>query len=167
MGGAYADIIDQHRPVHDGDTFSRVHPRMSLLNRAKIFTPFAALRGYDEAVAAKEIQYVPKLILDSDDNYEINRRLNIIYEKCWCERLAKENAVTVSVGYYVPCTDKNSDAYDRAGLYKVATGIVHRIDVPEQYIIVGDEEIRFEDIAEINDPKGELFEWPEEQDDVH
>ena len=60
MEFAYSDIIGLRRPVHDGDVFSRRHPKMTQLNRAKIFAPFAPLTGFDSAVRAKEIQYVPR-----------------------------------------------------------------------------------------------------------
>ncbi len=46
----YKDIIDKQRPVHDGDEFEARHPKMSIENRAKIFAPFAALKGYEEAI---------------------------------------------------------------------------------------------------------------------
>ena len=46
----YKDIIDKNRPVHDGDDFEARHPKMSRENRAKIFAPFAALKGYEEAI---------------------------------------------------------------------------------------------------------------------
>ena len=42
----YADILDKQRPCSEESL--RKHPRMSLQNRAKIFSPFAALRGYDD-----------------------------------------------------------------------------------------------------------------------
>jgi len=45
----YADILNESRP--DSEESRRRHPRMSLQNRAKIFSPFAALRGYDEQLA--------------------------------------------------------------------------------------------------------------------
>ncbi len=60
MEFAYNDIIGLHRPAHDGDAFSRRHPKMAQLNRAKIFAPFAALSGYDEAVRSKQVPYVPR-----------------------------------------------------------------------------------------------------------
>lgn len=51
----YADILDKQRPQSEQSL--RKHPRMPLQNRAKIFAPFAALRGYedklDEALQAK------------------------------------------------------------------------------------------------------------------
>jgi hypothetical protein len=67
----YGNIIFQDRPVHDGDVFSRKHPKMSQLNRAKIFAPFAALVGFDERVRRKEITYVSKHELDADEEWEI------------------------------------------------------------------------------------------------
>jgi hypothetical protein len=48
VASKYSDIIDLSRPeLH--------HQRMDILNRAKIFAPFDALRGFDE-----EIQEVDK-----------------------------------------------------------------------------------------------------------
>ncbi len=45
----YADLLDQQRPQSAQSL--RKHPRMPLENRAKIFSPFAALRGYDDQLA--------------------------------------------------------------------------------------------------------------------
>ncbi len=42
----YADILEKSRPQSAESL--RKHPRMPLQNRAKIFSPFAALRGYEE-----------------------------------------------------------------------------------------------------------------------
>ena len=39
----YGDIIEMERPQTEESL--RKHPRMTLQNRAKIFSPFAALRG--------------------------------------------------------------------------------------------------------------------------
>ena len=46
----YKDIINKSRPVHDGDEFEAKHPKMPREARAKIFAPFAALKGYEEAI---------------------------------------------------------------------------------------------------------------------
>ncbi len=48
----YRDIIDLPRP-EDEDIFTR-YPRMPLSERAKIFRPFAALKGYEERIAEEE-----------------------------------------------------------------------------------------------------------------
>lgn len=42
----YGDILPLARPEP-----SPKHPRMALGNRAKIFSPFAALRGFDEELS--------------------------------------------------------------------------------------------------------------------
>ena len=58
----YGDIIEMERPQTEESL--RKHPRMTLQNRAKIFSPFAALRGYDEQLAAEKqrTERVPKRI---------------------------------------------------------------------------------------------------------
>lgn len=49
---AYEDIINMEYPWKGKDTVR--HPPMSRADRAKIFAPFAALRGYEDAIAEKE-----------------------------------------------------------------------------------------------------------------
>ncbi len=44
----YKDIIDKERPK--SPEILQKHPRMRLEDRAKIFAPFSALRGLDEAL---------------------------------------------------------------------------------------------------------------------
>ena len=41
-----------------GDDFYIKHPPMDLSRRAKIFSPFDALKGYDEAIAAKVAEHI-------------------------------------------------------------------------------------------------------------
>lgn len=48
----YADILDKQRPQTEQSL--RKHPRMLLQNRAKIFAPFAALRGYEDGLDAAQ-----------------------------------------------------------------------------------------------------------------
>ena len=63
----YGDIIEMERPQTE-ESF-RKHPRMTLQNRAKIFSPFAALRGYDEQLAAEKqrTERVTKRILTKEE----------------------------------------------------------------------------------------------------
>ena len=93
----YGDIIFQDRPGHNGDLFSRRHPRMIQLNRAKIFAPFAALVGFDERVHRKEIAYVPRHLLDADEEWELNQMLYKIHCLTANSRLARINKASVSV----------------------------------------------------------------------
>lgn len=51
MRDNYSDIIDLPYPRDDWN-FLMKHPRMSMEARAKIFHPFAALRGHAEALDA-------------------------------------------------------------------------------------------------------------------
>ena len=48
----YRDILEMERPQTEESL--RKHPRMTLQNRAKIFSPFSPLRGYDEQLAAEK-----------------------------------------------------------------------------------------------------------------
>ena len=51
----YKDIYEAGRPKHEKyDSFSLKHPSMELGKRAKIFSPFDALKGLKEALDEKE-----------------------------------------------------------------------------------------------------------------
>ena len=71
----YGDIIEMERPQTEESL--RKHPRMTLQNRAKIFSPFAALRGYDEQLAAEKqrTERVPKRILTEEEMSALSDRL--------------------------------------------------------------------------------------------
>ena len=47
----YRHVLEKGKPVHKDDLLSIRHPAMPLSQRAKIFSPFAALKGYDEEIA--------------------------------------------------------------------------------------------------------------------
>ena len=132
----YGNIIFRDGPVHDGDVFSRKHPRMSQQNRAKLFAPFAALVGFDERVHKKEIVYVSKHELDADEEWELNHRLYKLHCLTANSRLARANMVSVSIEYFAVCTDEENDAYLVKGQYKTVTGVVLKVDPHEQHISI-------------------------------
>lgn len=70
MKDDYKDIIDLPYPRDDWN-FLMKHPRMSVADRAKIFHPFAALRGHAEALDAtaerKQNAVANELTLDDGD----------------------------------------------------------------------------------------------------
>lgn len=154
----YGNIIFQDRPVHDGDVFSRKHPKMSQLNRAKIFAPFAALVGFDERVRRKEINYVAKHELDADEEWELNHKLFRLYCLTANSKLARANMIRVPIVYFVVCADEENDAYQVKGQYKTITGIVLKVDQTEQHITIRSgadtEVIPFSDIYRIFKPTG-------------
>ena len=138
MEFAYNDLLRLHRPVHDGDVFSRRHPKMARLNRAKLFAPFAALTGFEEAVRAKEVPYVPKRVLAPEAAAVLNGTLN---------RLSRSGPMRVKVEYFEVCTDKNHDACGRMGLYHTLTGVVRKVDPTGRFIMIGDRQIPFDAIG--------------------
>ena len=55
----YTEVVRKGKPQHEKyDSFYLKHPPMELSKRAKIFSPFDALKGFREAVNSKEIIYV-------------------------------------------------------------------------------------------------------------
>ena len=57
----YRSVFLKGRPRHgEWDAFSLRHPAMDRGRRAKIFSPFDALKGFSEAVAAKDEIYVSR-----------------------------------------------------------------------------------------------------------
>lgn len=157
MDFAYQDIIGLQRPDHANDAFGRAHPRMTRLNRAKLFAPYAALRGFEACVEAKRVRYEPRHIPDADEEYELNRRIGILYGLCRNGRMARANRVTVRVEYFVPCADVNHAAFGRQGQYRTVDGVVTRVDIPGQRLTVGGLDIAFSDIYSIDDPAGQRF----------
>lgn len=157
----YGTLLFMERPVHDGDYFSRKHPKMTLLNRAKIFAPFAALVGFDEHIRSKDVLYIWKRHLDTDEEWELNRRLNILHNLAYNSKIARANQIMVSIEYYIPCADRNNDAYGRMGLYKKADGVVMKVDQVRQEIVIEDDSsstsISFADIYRITSAKPDLF----------
>ena len=65
--GKYDDILLLSPPVNPR------HPPMPRPDRAKQFMPFAALRGYDEAIAEKEIIFEPRAELSDEQRDRLDR----------------------------------------------------------------------------------------------
>jgi hypothetical protein len=54
----YDDIIHMEYPLPGKDKAK--HPPMAISDRAKIFAPFAALKGFDESIEQKQRQAMKK-----------------------------------------------------------------------------------------------------------
>ena len=154
----YREVFLHGRPRHDqDDRFSIKHPNMPPAHRAKIFAPFAALRGFSEAVLAKETGYVKRRELGGDELRELNRQLEILHNLTYTGRMARENRVIVTVTYFVPCQDVNHDAFGVGGQYETLTGVCWNVDPDiSQTIRVGDSVIAFENISKI-ESEGDYF----------
>lgn len=106
---AYRDMIHLSRPI------SR-HPKMSVENRAKLFTPFSALRGFDIEILTKEQDrlLVSQVTLDADQQELIRHRLNALRSGQW-----------VTVTYFR--SEKELEGI-LLGEYVIQTGKVRRVD---------------------------------------
>ena len=149
MEFTYTDIINLHRPAHDGDVFERRHPKMARLNRAKIFAPFAALSGFDDAVKSKQVPYVPRRIKDAEETRALNRALEALYCATRTGALARQNRVRARVEHFEVCADPNHEAFGRDGLYHTITGVVWQVDPVNRTLTVRDRTIPFGDIERV------------------
>ena len=137
MNAAYRDMIHLSRPI------SR-HPKMSVENRAKLFTPFSALRGFDIEILTKERGrlLVSRVMLGPDQQELIRHRLTDL-----------RSGQRVTVTYFRLVKELEGISL---GEYVTQTGKVRRVDVFYQVLVVDSGVVAFEDIREleINDEKG-------------
>jgi len=133
----YGDIIEMERPQTEESL--RKHPRMTLQNRAKIFSPFAALRGYDEQLAAEKqrTERVPKRILTEEEMSALSDRL-----------MQVTKGMTITVRYFKE--DTAHPEVPAVGNYITLTGKADRIDPVFRTLQVGDTVVPFEDLVEIS-----------------
>ena len=139
------------RPKHSRcDEFSLKHPPMQLSQRAKIFSPFAALKGFEESIDEKRRLYVEKRELNEEEQAALDAVLRYLHERTENMRMARESQLRARVTYYVPCMDENHEAYGRRGSYRTVSGTVWRVDpVLHKTLAIGDKEIEIADIAAI------------------
>ena len=118
--------------------------------RAKIFSPFAALKGFEEAIDEKVQRYVEKRELNDEEQEALEAALARLHDLTKNLRAAKENQVTATVTWFVPCADENHEAYGRGGSYERCTGTVWKVDpILTKSLLVGDRTIEFSELAEI------------------
>ena len=121
----YGDILEMERPQTEESL--RKHPRMTLQNRAKIFSPFSPLRGYDEQLAAEKqrTERVPKRILTEEEMSALSDRL-----------MQVTKGMTVTVRYFKE--DTAHPEVPAVGNYITLTGKADRIDPVFRTLQVGD-----------------------------
>ena len=158
----YREVFLKGKPRHDQyDPFRAKHPRMNRAHRVKIFAPFDALKGFNEAVSAKDVLYEDRIELNPEDSEELDRRLSILHNLTYNSRMARANRVQVSVTYYQPCQDKEHDAYGLRGQYQTIPGIGWNVDADvERTITIDRIKLSLDDVIRIEAP-GEIFkiEW--------
>ncbi len=158
----YLNALLQGRPRHVMDEFAFRHPPMERGKRAKIFSAFDALDGYGENIEGKNTVYTDKITLDESEQEELNRRLSVLHHLTYNSRTAKINRVTVTVRYYVPCTDEFSFSRGIRGQYEDATGVVRKVDMENQKIMINRAAISFDDILSIAAKDERVFQFQRE-----
>lgn len=102
--------------------------KMKKSDRAKIFMPFDALKGFREALLEKERIRADKKILSESQKEELNRKV-----------LQIENQMMIKVIYFDRKTEE----------YIALQGVVTKIDNTYKTIKIVKKEISMEDILEI------------------
>ncbi len=132
----YNDIIDL--PHHE----SKKHPRMSRMNRAAQFAPFAALTGYDAAVNEEARLTGVKVELTEEQIANLNSKLSFI-------KANLDSEAEIEITYFKP------DAKKSGGEYVTVRGIVHDIDDVECVItLTNKKKIPMSDVLYIS---GDIF----------
>lgn len=147
----YLDVYRQGRPRHGPyDEFALRHPQMPLGQRAKIFSPFDALKGFSETIGEKLQLYVDKRELTEEEQAALDRTLARLAERTRSRRLVREEPVFAEAVYYVPCADENHEAYGLRGRYETARGTVWKVDELARTVQIGETVIDFADLAELH-----------------
>ncbi len=160
----YRAVFLAGRPRHQAfDSFDLKHPRMDLRRRAKIFSPFDALKGFSDAVAEKEILYTPRRLPDEEEAAELNRRLRILQELTRNGRAARAHHVRLTVTRFRPAPAEAGAA--GLGLYESVRGVCLR--VTPRALVLDTEVIPMEDLLSLEAEGGfpgpaEEDPWPEE-----
>lgn len=119
MSGPYDDMIDLPHPT------SKKHPRMSIRDRAAIFSPFAALSGHGAAIAETARLTDPRMELDEDTKAELDRRQAMLLEHI-------EEQPEVTVTWFQP------DERKEGGAYLTVTGRLKKLDKIRRVLVLTD-----------------------------
>ena len=135
----YEDIIRLPHPV------SAKHRQMPIADRAAQFMPFAALTGYEAALAETARLTSPRIEPDETQRELLDRQLSFL------QSLAAENAgnglcaaspasgserlaqLQITVTYFCP------DAKKEGGTYRTASGIFQKVDPYAQLLYLSPE----------------------------
>lgn len=146
----YSDIIGREW------TGSPNRPHMTMEERAKIFLPFAALKGHEEAIEAKKRITVKKIELSEDMKENLDRQFQkIMYLLENNEHpmvtmiyfVKEKNNVSSSVIPQTP--DVKMENSREEGEYLKITGMVGKLDINSGWIQVVNKKINFNDIRSL------------------
>lgn len=119
MTNEYDDIINLPHHV------SKVHPQMTMYQRAAQFAPFAALTGHDAAIRETARLTDSQIELGDENNEILNRKLAILRDHL-------KDTPDVTITFFRPDEKKSG------GSYETYTGNLRVIDDYEQNLIMSD-----------------------------
>lgn len=131
----YNDIIHMEYPLKSSDIIK--HPRMRVEDRAKIFAPFAALKGYEEAITAKQRIVVPRIELSE----EVKEYLDLLLGKIERLLLSGQHPI-ITVVYF----QKDKVENEEGGVYIRFTGMAAKFDKTSRILQIVDKRLRLDDI---------------------
>lgn len=156
----YRALFLHGRPRHKKyDDFWRKHPPMDRTHRAKIFSAFDALAGFDAWITSKETPYCDRRILSEEERGELDRKLTTLRQLTYNSKAARRNRPQITVQYFSPCADENSFAYGTGGTYETMSGICKKVDDISGMLTIDGRSIPIDDIVSITGP---LFDVPAE-----
>lgn len=121
----YGDLLSSSRPA-----IPTKHPKMDIQSRAKIFSPFAALRGYEDEIRAEGIDHLKgsRIELSEDEKNKLSEKLQHVTK-----------GMNISIQHY------------DNGFYKETEGIVIRMDLLEQmiYLNIGEHDSLSKDLLTV------------------
>jgi hypothetical protein len=119
----YDDIIHMQRPQYPD------LPPMSIHDRAAQFSPFAALVGYDDAVAETERLTDRRRDMSEEETRELNEALNRLTERFTEDPKARPH---IRVFYFIP------DEKKAGGRYEEIEGDLRTIDTYHRALVFTD-----------------------------
>ena len=124
----YEEIINLPHHV------SERHARMSMLDRAAQFSPFAALTGYDAAIKETARSTDSRIELDADEKEILDQKL----------REAAEKKQRIRITFF------REDAKKSGGSYVTTEGIIKKIDLLDGTILLQSQEhILIQDVVDV------------------
>ncbi len=137
----YEDILNAVPPVGQG---LKGYPPMNIPDRAKIFAPFAALKGYEEAILAKQKIVIPRIELSEETKELLDQKIHILL------KMLKQQQHPILTIIYFTRTGTGQDE----GEYIRFTGMVGKIDETSKILHIVDLKISLHDIYSM---EGEIF----------
>lgn len=140
--GMYDDIIDLERPKSN-------RPSMSRVDRAKIFMPFAALKGYEEAIEEKQRFRVEKTELSQGKKEELDIKLQLLENE-----IVKGQRVIIKINYFQKDLKASEEEERELGEYVSIEGELKKIDRINGALMVEKCRINMGDVVEVS---GKMF----------